>query len=80
MCHHRYSGDRLKTYFEYELKSVDKTTNTASFKLSSKDFFSTKPQTLEVKFDLLVGADGVNSKVRSQMVELDKSGTSSSNK
>jgi len=70
----------LKTYFEYELKSVDTTTNTASFRLSSKDFFSPKPESVEVKYDLLVGADGVNSKVRSEMIQLDNSGASASKK
>lgn len=67
----------LKTYFEYELKSVDTTTNTASFRLSSKNFFSQKPEVVEVKYDLLVGADGVNSAVRSEMIQLESSGTSS---
>lgn len=77
-CHSRYPN--LKTYFEYELKSVDTTTSVASFKLSSKDFFSPKPESVEVKYDLLVGADGVNSTVRSQMIQLDKSETSSPQK
>ncbi|KAG0559441.1 hypothetical protein KC19_10G105000 [Ceratodon purpureus] len=67
----------LKTYFEYELKSVDKTTNTASFRLSSTNFFSPKPELVEVKYDLLVGADGVNSAVRSEMIQWDTSETPS---
>ncbi|XP_024389869.1 uncharacterized protein [Physcomitrium patens] len=73
--HERYSN--LKTYFEYELKSVDTTTNKASFRLSSKNFFSPKPDLVEVKYDLLVGADGVNSAVRSEMIHLDSTATSS---
>ena len=67
----------MKTYFEYELKSVDKTTNTASFRLSSTNFFSPKPELVEVKYDLLVGADGVNSAVRSEMIQWDTSETPS---
>ena len=67
----------LKTYFEYELKSVDTTASTVSFRLCSKNFFSPKPESVEVKYDLLVGADGVNSAVRSEMTQLDSSGTSS---
>jgi 2-polyprenyl-6-methoxyphenol hydroxylase-like FAD-dependent oxidoreductase len=78
VCHSRYPD--LKTYFEYELKSVDTTTNTASFRLSSKNFFSQKPEVVEVKYDLLVGADGVNSAVRSEMIQLESSGTSSPKK
>lgn len=75
LCYSRYPD--FKTYFEYELKSVDRTTNTASFRLSSKDFFSPKPESVEVKYDLLVGADGINSAVRSEMIRLDSSGPSS---
>lgn len=58
-------------YFEYEFKFVDIIINKVLFRFSFKNFFLLKLDLVEVKYDLLVGVDGVNSVVWLEMIYLD---------
>lgn len=66
----------VRVHFQHRLLDVDFENRVATFAIlndegGAKD--NATPQTVEVKYDLLIGADGCNSKVRNLMVENKKS-------
>ncbi|CAM6071862.1 unnamed protein product [Sphagnum tenellum] len=71
---------KLKTYFGYELVSLGENKNSATFRVSANsNIQGTKEELVEVKYDLLVGADGANSAVRSQILHYEERNPHSSN-
>jgi hypothetical protein len=71
---------KLKTYFGYELVSLGENKNSATFRVSANsNIQGTKEELVEVKYDLLVGADGANSAVRSQILHYEECNPHSSN-
>ncbi|CAK9874098.1 unnamed protein product [Sphagnum jensenii] len=72
---------KLKTYFGYELVSLGEKKNIATFRVfANSNIQGMKEELVEVKYDFLVGADGANSAVRSQIFCLEERNPHSSNK
>ncbi|KAJ7558145.1 hypothetical protein O6H91_04G026400 [Diphasiastrum complanatum] len=65
--------DHLSTNFGWELKEIDDTNRLATFQRSANyiDDCLQQQHEMKVEFDLLVGADGVSSKVRAELLRLD---------
>jgi len=68
----------VRVHFQHRLLDVDFENRVATFAVLGENGEggakeNTTPQTIEVKYDLLIGADGCNSKVRNLMVENKKS-------
>lgn len=59
----KFDDSRLKIHFNCECKQVDFTNKQAQFQDKDKSF--------NVEYDLLIGADGVNSIVREQMLSIE---------
>ncbi|KAH9564208.1 hypothetical protein CY35_04G013600 [Sphagnum magellanicum] len=71
---------KLKTYFGYELVSLGEKKNIATFRVfANSNIQGMKEELVEVKYDFLVGADGANSAVRSQIFRLEERNPHSSN-
>eukprot|EP01018_Ginkgo_biloba_P010439 Gb_10016 [translate_table: standard] len=85
----RASGN-LSCYFGWEIASIDDIKSTATFHRNPK--YSTDAESnvlwegknntheIEIEFDLMIGADGVSSKVRSEVLRLGQSYSSTSDK
>uniref|UniRef100_A0A0D6R3W8 FAD-binding domain-containing protein n=1 Tax=Araucaria cunninghamii TaxID=56994 RepID=A0A0D6R3W8_ARACU len=77
-------SENLVLYFGWEVSTIDDKKGTAKFCRSQK--YSSEAETneqdnldeIEVEFDLLIGADGVSSKVRSEILRLDQANASQS--
>ncbi|XP_057871290.2 kynurenine 3-monooxygenase isoform X2 [Cryptomeria japonica] len=73
-------SENLTLYFGWELSSIDDKKSTAKFFCNQKyssdsgtnDRGKVHLDEIEVEFDFLVGADGVSSKVRSEILRLDQ--------
>ena len=66
-CQQRY-GDRVTFHFSSALHSLDTQKGTATFRACDKE---SDRDTIQVEFDLLVGADGAGSAVRQAVMQQD---------
>lgn len=72
-------SENLSLYFGWEISTIEDTKSTAKFfrnqnytnEVENNVDGKTKLDEIEVEFDLLIGADGVSSKVRSELLRLD---------